>query len=287
MTRSDATRQARKSGQNGLKIVILGATKGMGRALARRLIETRADPGTGEGAERRTKLVLLGREREDLERSARDLEVRGDREAGAVGTAVCDLADRASFAPALDAAQERLGGLDAVVVTAADFGVQDGLEADPARTERLLDTNVTGTILFCEEARRRLLEQVKRGEQAGRGVLCVFSSVAGDRARKPVVLYGASKAALSYYLEGLDRRFWSRGLRVVTVKPGFVKTSMTAGLDPPPFAGEPDQVAGDVAKAIDRAARGRAGVVYTPWPWRWIMLVIRNLPGAVMRRIGF
>jgi len=262
--------------QDGLKIVILGATKGMGRALARRLIERKAEGGNT--------LVLLGRDAEDLERSARDLEVRGDRERGAIGTAFCDLADRASFAPALDAAEERLGGLDAVVVTAADFGIQDALEADPARSERLLDVNVTGTIAFCEEARRRLLEQAEHG---GRGVLCVFSSVAGDRARKPVVLYGASKAALSYYLEGLDRRFWDRGLRVVTVKPGFVKTSMTAGLDPPPFAGEPEGVARDVLEAIDRAARGRGGVVYTPWPWRWVMLVIRNLPGAVMRRIGF
>ena len=266
--------------QGGLKVAILGATRGMGRALARRLIEQ----GAVRGSDRGTALVLLGRDAEDLARSARDLEVRGEREAGSVGTAVCDLADRASFAPALDAAEKRLGGLDAVVVTAADFGVQEALEVAPARAERLLDTNVTGTVLFCEEARRRLLDQMERG---GRGVLCVFSSVAGDRARKPVVLYGATKAALSYYLEGLDRRYWDRGLRVVTVKPGFVKTSMTAGLDPPPFAGEPEQVARDVAKAIDRAAAGKAGVVYTPRPWRWIMLVIRNLPGAVMRRIGF
>jgi len=272
-----------------LKVVVLGATRGMGRALARRLIERRA----GRRARWEIDLVLLGRDREDLERSARDLEVRGDREVGSIGTAVCDLTDRTSFAPALDAAEERLGGLDAVVVTAADFAVQDALEADSQRAARLLDVNVTGTIAFCEEARRRLL---RWGEAGGRRVLCVFSSVAGDRPRKPVVLYGASKAALSYYLEGLDRRFWDRGLRVVTVKPGFVKTSMTAGLDPPPFAGEPEQVARDVAKAIDRAVGatgrdrahgGRPGVVYTPWPWRWILLVIRNLPGAVMRRIGF
>ncbi len=265
-----------------MKIAILGATKGMGRALARRLAESHrlAERGSAHGDQ----LVLLGRDREELERSARDLEVLGERAAGSVGTAVCDLADRASFAPALDAAEKHLGGLDAVVVTAADFAAQDTLEADPARSERLLDVNVTGTIVFCEAARRRLQARTQEG---GRGVLCVFSSVAGDRARKPVVLYGASKAALSYYLEGLDRRFWDQGLRVVTVKPGFVKTSMTAGLDPPPFAGEPEQAARDVLRALDRAASGKAAVVYTPWPWRWILLIIRNLPAAVMRRIGF
>ena len=202
--------------------------------------------------------MLLGRDRVDLERSARDLEVRGDRERGSIGTAVCDLADRTSFAPALDVAEEWLGGLDVVVVTAADFAIQDALEADPQRAARLLDVNVTGTIAFCEEARRRLL---RWGETGGRRVLCVFSSVAGDRPRKPVVLYGASKSALSYYLEGLDRRFWDRGLRVVTIKPGFVKTSMTAGLDPPPFAGEPEQVARDVVPG-DRPGRGALGVSF-------------------------
>ena len=75
----------------------------------------------------------------------------------------------------------------------------------------------------------------------------------------------------------------AQGLRVVCVKPGFVKTSMTQGLKPPPFAGEPEDVARDVLRAIDRGTP----IVYTPGMWRWVMLVIRNLPRFVMRRIGF
>jgi short-subunit dehydrogenase len=98
-----------------------------------------------------------------------------------------------------------------------------------------------------------------------------------------VVLYGAAKAGLARYLEGLDHRFHGQGLRVVTVKPGFVKTSMTEGLAPPPFAGEPERVARDVLRALDR---GRP-VVYTPPAWRWVMRVIRRLPRAVMRRVAF
>ncbi len=86
-------------------------------------------------------------------------------------------------------------------------------------------------MIFCEEARRRLMPQG--------GTLCVMSSVAGDRGRKPVVLYGAAKAGSVTYLEGLDHKYRAAGLRVVCVKPGFVKTGMTAGLKPPPFAGEP------------------------------------------------
>lgn len=247
-----------------MRIAFLGATKGMGRALARHM------------AERGDRLFLLGRQREDLEKSARDLEVLAGSGAAPVGAAVCDLEDPASFAPALDAAESALGGLDAVVVTAGLFATQEALEADPALAGRLLAVDFGRTVEFCEEARRRLLAR-------GGGTLCVFSSVAGERGRKPVVLYGAAKAGLSRYLEGLDHKFRSQGLKVVCVKPGFVKTGMTAGLSPPPFAGEPEAVARQVLRAIDRGTP----VVYAPAPWRLIMLVIRLLPRFVMRRIGF
>lgn len=245
-----------------MKVAILGATRGMGRALARLM------------AEQPNQLFLLGRNAEDLARSARDLETRLGT--GAVGTAVCDLERLETFAPALDAAEAGLGGLDTVVVTAGLFATQDALEGDVDLAQRLLLVDFTNTITFCEHARKRLLAR-------GGGTLCVFSSVAGERGRKPIVLYGAAKAGLSRYLEGLDHKFRAAGLRTVCVKPGFVKTSMTEGLKPPPFAGEPDDVARVVLRAIERGTP----VVYAPGMWRWVMLVIRNLPRAVMRRIGF
>jgi NAD(P)-dependent dehydrogenase (short-subunit alcohol dehydrogenase family) len=246
-----------------VKVALLGASKGMGRALARLM------------AERGDALCLLGRDRADLERSAADLGIHGA--AGTVGIAACDLLDARSFAPALDAAVAHLGGLDAVVVTAGLFAAQETLEDDTDLRDRLLTANFTNTIHFCELARARLLAT------GGAARLCVFSSVAGDRARKPVLLYGAAKAGLSYYLTGLDHKFAGAGLRTILVKPGFVKTGMTAGLKPPPFAGEPEPVARAVLRAIDRGTP----VVYVPGAWRWIMLVIRMLPRAVMRRIGF
>jgi short-subunit dehydrogenase len=245
-----------------LNLVILGATKGIGRALARRL-SSRGD-----------RLFLLGRDLAELQKSATDLQVRAAHGA-TVGIGICDLADPATIAPALDAAAAALSSVDAVIVTAGDFATQQALEADIAKTARLLAVNFTNTILFCEEARQRLL--------AKGGTLCVFSSVAGERGRKPVILYGATKAGLSYYLEGLDHKFRLQGLRVVCVKPGFVKTSMTSGLPVPPFAGDADGVAADVVRAIDRGTP----VVYTPRIWQLVMLVIRSLPRFVMRRIGF
>ena len=245
-----------------MKAVVLGATKGMGRALARLL------------AERHQRLFLLGRDADELEKSAADLATRGAE--GNVGTAACDLLEPAGFAAALDAADEHLDGFDTVIVTAALFATQEQLEADACLTARLLDADFTGTILFCEEARRRLLAR-------GGGTLCVFGSVAGDRGRKPVVLYGAAKAGLAHYLEGLDHKFRAAGLKTVCVKPGFVNTGMTAGLKPPPFSGEPEPVARAVLKAIDHGKPE----IYSPWIWRWVMCTIRCLPRLVMRRIEF
>lgn len=242
-----------------MKVVFLGATKGMGRALAR-LMAARGD-----------RLFLLGRDSDELEKSAADLAVRGGEP---VDHAACDLERPESFAPALDAAEAALGGFDTVVVTAGIFSPQAVLEDDPEALERLLLVDFTNTILFSEAARKRL---------GPGGTLCVFGSVAGDRGRKPVVLYGAAKAGLAAYLEGLDHRFHADGLRVVSVKPGFVHTAMTAGLDAPPFAGQPEPVARRVLRAIDRGTP----VVYAPAIWRWLMLVVRHLPRAVMRRMGF
>ena len=111
----------------------------------------------------------------------------------------------------------------------------------------------------------------------------VFSSVAGDRGRKPVVFYGAAKAGLAAYLEGLDHRFHSRGLRVITVKPGFVRTGMTSQLAEPPFAADPDGIAPRLVRALDRARP----VVYAPAIWWLVMRAVRLLPRAVMRRVGF
>lgn len=248
-----------------MNVVFLGATKGMGRALSRKM------------AARGDRLALLGRTEASLVDTAHDLEVRG---AQGTSTHRCDLEHPEGFEVALDAAFAALGRVDAVVVTAGLFATQDELEADPSLAERVTRVNFTNTVVFCEAARRRLLAQ---DGGKGRGKLCVFSSVAGERGRKPVVIYGASKAGLTRYLEGLDHKFRAQGLEVITVKPGFVKTGMTAGLKPPPFAGEPDAVAETVLHAIDRGDP----VVYAPAPWALVMAVIRHLPRGVMRRVGF
>jgi decaprenylphospho-beta-D-erythro-pentofuranosid-2-ulose 2-reductase len=245
-----------------VKVAVFGATRGMGRAIARVL------------AERRDAVYVLGRDQEAVTRGARDLEIRGGLEH--VGAGLCDLLEPEGFDAALARAEADLKGLDCVVVTAGLFARQADLEADPALTARVLTANFTNTVLFCEAARKRLLEN-------GGGTLCVLSSVAGERGRKPVGIYGAAKAGLTRYLEALDHKYRASGLRTITVKPGFVKTDMTSGLRPPPFAGEPDDVARAIVRAIDRGTP----VVYAPRMWSVVMFIIRLLPRFVMRRIAF
>ncbi len=235
----------------------------MGRAIAQRL------------AERGDAVFLLGIGQNELVQSAADLSARSP--SGAVfGHAELDLEKPDGFAAALDAADAALGNFDTVIVTAALFATQDKLEDDIALTQRLVTVNYANTVVFCEHARKRLLAR-------GGGKLTVFSSVAGDRGRKPQIIYGSAKAGLSIYLEALDHKFHEKNLQVLCVKPGFVKTGMTAGLKPPPFAGEPDQVARDVIKAMDN---GKV-LLYTPGMWALVMLVIKFLPRFVMRKIAF
>jgi len=244
-----------------VKVVLFGATRGIGRSLARLM------------AERGDALALLGRGSDALARSAADLAVLG---ASRVATAPCDLLQPEGFAAALDAADAALAGFDTVVLSAAELARPQDLEDDPARCARLIAVNFSHSVAFLEAARQRLLAR-------GGGTLCIFSSVAGDRARKPTGIYGATKAGLSHYAESLDLRDRPRGLRVVLVKPGFVHTGMTAGLPVPPFAGEPDAVARRVLRAIDRGWP----VVHAPVVWRVLMLAVCALPRAVLRRVEF
>ena len=244
-----------------MKAVLFGATRGIGRALARAL------------AERGATLFLLGRDEAALVRSAADLRLRG---AASAEFARCDLFEPAGFEPALAQADAALGGFDTVILSAGIQEEQGALERDPELLERMLLADFVHSVRFCEAARRRLLAR-------GGGTLCVLSSVAGDRARAPVALYGAAKAGLSHYLEGLDHAYRKQGLRTVCVKPGFVRTGLTDGLPEPPFAADADAVARTVLRAIER---GRP-VAYAPPIWRAVMAVVKALPRAVLRRVRF
>lgn len=238
---------------------VFGATS----AMAQETIRLLADRGAA--------LFLVGRNAAKLEAVASDARVRGAR---AVEAAVADLDDVALLPALVARAATALGRIDLVLVAQGLLGDSAACERDPALAARVLSTNLVGPAVLCQLAALKLAEQ-------GSGAVVGISSVAGDRGRASNYAYGASKAGLSTFLEGLRYRLSRRGVHVVTVKPGFVDTPMTAhvpknALFAPPAA---------VARAIVRAVERRRDVVYVPGFWRGIMLLIRLLPAAVMRRL--
>ena len=238
------------------RILIIGATSAIAEATARRY------------AARGAALHLVGRQAARLETIAADLATRGAK----ASTAVLDVNDLAAHAAALDAAWSALGGVDAVLVAHGTLPDQAACDASVEVAMHEFATNGTSTIALCVALAQRL--------QAG-ATLAVISSVAGDRGRASNHLYGSAKAAVSAFLSGLGQRLRPAGINVLTIKPGFVDTPMTATFKKSALWAKPDQVAAGIVRAIDR----RRAVAYLPWFWWGIMQVIKAIPEPVFRRI--
>jgi short-subunit dehydrogenase len=242
------------------KAAIFGATSAMAQETVRLL--------AARGAE----LFLVGRDPAKLEAVVADARVRGAKR---VEAASADLNDVARHAALLEQAAEVLGRIDLVLVAQGVLAQSDACERDPHLAERVLVTNLVAPAVLLDTAAQRLATQ-------GTGTLVAISSVAGDRGRQSNYVYGASKGGLSIFLDGLRNRMFRHGVRVVTVKPGFVDTPMTADVPKNALFAPPSAV----AKAILRAAEGRRDVVYVPGFWRLIMLVIRSIPERVFKRLS-
>ncbi len=165
--------------------------------------------------------------------------------------------------------REALGGLPEGVVLCFGFmAEQKDAEADFEIARRTLDTNLTGAVSILERFAREF--EVRKS-----GFLTVLSSVAGDRGRKANYIYGASKGGLTVYLQGLRNRLHGANVQVTTVKPGFMDTKMTYGMDlPGPLTASPEQAARDIFKAVTK----RKDEAHVLWMWRYIMLIIKSIP---------
>ena len=155
------------------------------------------------------------------------------------------------------------------------LGEQKKAETTWEESEKIISTNYTGAVSILNVVAQDM-------EQRKDGCIVGISSVAGDRGRQSNFIYGSAKAAFSTYLAGLRNRLYKNNVHVLTVKPGFVRTRMTAGLPlPKPVTATPAQVARSVFKAV----KHRCNVIYTLWMWRYIMLIIRNVPEFVFKRM--
>ena len=240
---------------------IFGASSGLGREFAR------------HAALQGKPLVLAGRDVEDLELDGRDLVLRG---APAVRTLKFDALDAADLQVASRTLDAALPGSFNVLIAFGVLGSQAAIEAEPARAQEIMATNATAAIALML-ALAPLMERRKGGR------LVVVGSVAGDRVRAGNLVYGASKAALHDACAPLRARLAKSNVTLTLSKPGPLDTAMTFGL----ARGLPLASAADCARDLWRAAqRGRA-VRYFPWFWRWIMLIMRLLPGAIFHRLKF
>jgi short-subunit dehydrogenase len=186
-----------------------------------------------------------------------------------------DLDDTAAQPEMLAIAVERLGAIDLAMIAHGVLGDQQAAEADFEIAAAVLHTNFISTVGLLTWLGNHF--QGQRG-----GTLAVVSSVAGDRGRKSNYVYGASKGALNIFLEGLRNRIDRDGVQVLTIKPGFVATPMTAHVPHNALFASPDQVARGILKAIEQ----RRDVVYVPWFWAGIMLLVRSIPGSRFKKMN-
>jgi decaprenylphospho-beta-D-erythro-pentofuranosid-2-ulose 2-reductase len=238
------------------RILIIGATSAIAEATARVY------------AARGAAIHLIGRDGPRLDAIAADLSVRGGR----ASTGVLDVNALATHAPVLDAAWSILGDVDVALIAHGTLPDQGACDGSVALSLQEFATNGTSTIALSAALAQRL--------RAGT-TLAVISSVAGDRGRASNYLYGSAKAAVSTYLSGLGQRLRPAGINVLTIKPGFVDTPMTASFKKGTLWAKPGAVASGIVRAIER----RQAVAYLPAFWWAIMFIIKSIPEFVFRRI--
>jgi decaprenylphospho-beta-D-erythro-pentofuranosid-2-ulose 2-reductase len=240
-------------------ILILGATS----AIARGTAAVFAAQGHS--------IYLAGRDAKELERLASDLEIRHRTE---VRHGVFEAEDYDSHTRFIEQVREEMGGLEGVLLAFGYLGGQPSAAQDSAERVAVMARNLTGAI--------NLLEPLAAGlERQGRGFIIGISSVAGDRGRQSNYIYGSAKGGFTIYLQGLRNRLFHSGVRVMTVKPGFVDTAMTYGMPGLFLVARPADVGEQIVRALEK---GR-DVVYVPWFWRYIMFALRLLPEAIFKRL--
>lgn len=240
-------------------VIVFGSTSGIAEKVVLALIEQRYEP------------ILCARDPGALARQAADLKVRFGKD---VPTHVWDASDPAGQAAAFDRCAEGREILGVVYAAGVMYG-QEESESDWAMTSRTFALNLAAPAVLLNHVAQRFAAR-------GKGFISCLSSVAGDRGRPSNFIYGASKAGLSAYLEGLRAKYARKGVLVQTVKPGMVSTKMTAALKKSPLMADPMVVAKDIVAAI---GKGRE-VLYTPFYWRYVMAIIRAIPAFLFKKLS-
>lgn len=239
-------------------VMVLGANSDSAKAVARKF-------ASAEHAD----LYLASRDMETLTITATDLEIRYGVKAKTMRFDAADWDSHHSFYENLDPKP------DGVVVAFGYLGAQEKAQTNFGEALRIMEINYLGAVSILEAIASDF-------ERRGHGFVIAFSSVAGERGRQSNYIYGSAKGAFTVYLSGLRNRLSRRGVHVMTVLPGFIRSRMTEGMDlPERLTATPEEVAEDVY----RGYRRKRDIVYTKWFWRWIMVIIKWIPEAVFKRL--
>ena len=242
------------------KILIIGANSAIAEACAKRF------------AAQGHSLYLLARNSARLESLAQDLRVRG---AAAVHCATFEANALETHQALLEQVKAELNGLDRVLIAHGTLSDQQACEQSVDLTLQELQTNALSVIAL-------LTLLANHFEQQRHGSIAVIGSVAGDRGRQSNYIYGTAKGALSTFLQGVRNRLQKSGVQVLTIKPGFVDTPMTASFPKGPLWATPEKVALDIDKAIEK----KKDVLYTPGFWMLIMQIIKSVPEKIFKRLS-
>ena len=231
-------------------ILIVGAKSDIAKATAREYAKNGYD------------LYLGARNVDELKEFAQDIITRTQKEVKLIELDILDYKSHQNFYDNLE--EKPLGVISAV----GYLGEQEKAQTEFEEAQKIIDTNYTGIISLFNIIANDF-------EQRRSGFMIGISSVAGDRGRKSNYIYGSAKAALTTYLSGLRNRLYDAQVNVLTVKPGFVATSMTAGMDlPEKLTAQPEEVAEDIFRAQQKGK----DVLYTKWMWRYVMMIIKMIP---------
>jgi decaprenylphospho-beta-D-erythro-pentofuranosid-2-ulose 2-reductase len=242
------------------RAIVVGASSGIGAEIARQL--------AADGAA----VALLGRRAGELERVAGQIRSAGR---GTATVLAHDVRDAGSIPGAFARAVEALGGLDLLVYAAGVLHLPEESEYDLATDRALMEVNVLGAMTWTGLAAARF-------EAARAGTLIALSSIAGERGRRTMPAYTTSKAALTAWMEALRNRLSRYGVNVVTAKPGFVDTAMSANVARRPMLVSAPRAA---ALVLGAARRGGSPSVFVPWTWWLVAMVLRHLPSRIFRKL--
>lgn len=242
-------------------ILVIGATSAIAQAFVRSM-------AVGDN-----RLVLVARDIDKLNAVKNNIRIKNDVN---IATFVLDVNNHDKIDDMLNASKSFLDHINIILIAHGTLPNQEKCNSNINLARQEFNTNATSTILLCQKI-GNLLEKQKSG------LLAVITSVAGDRGRQSNYIYGSAKGAVNIFLQGLRNRLTKSNVSVLTVKPGFVDTPMTAHLSKNPLFSKPEKIAKGIVRAINK---NKSKEIYLPGYWRIIMFIIKAIPGKIFNKLS-